>query len=94
MDAFSALDKLMQRSGGVRVSAHIAAPDSTNNRQLGVVRLGNRRDMVLARWEGPRVIVDEVTQSKKGEIIVTVFASIATKIIRAGGFHKQQSQVA
>lgn len=94
VDAFSALDKLMQRTGGVRVSAHIAVPDSTNNRQLGVVRLGSRRDMVLARWEGPRVVVDEFTQSKKGDISVTIFANIATKIVRAGGFHKQQSQVA
>ena len=94
LDAFSALDKLMQRSGGVRVSAHIAAPDNTNNRQLGVVRLGSRRDMVLARWEGPTILVDEVTQAQKGEIIVTAVALIATKIVRAGGFHKQQSQVA
>ena len=90
---YSALDSLMAKTGGVRVSAHVPAV-SGSNKQNSVIRLGMRRDMVQAAWNSVSLIVDEVTLSGKGEIQITAVMLLATKIIRADGFFKQQSQVA
>ena len=46
----SAIDRLMTITGGVRVSAHIAAVAST--KQQTIVRLGARRDAVAGIWAG------------------------------------------
>ena len=87
----SALALLEQDSGGVRVSAHVPAV-SNSNKQNAVVRLGMRRDMVQPVWGAVTIIVDEVTLSGKGEIEVTAVLGMNTKILRADGFAKQQSQ--
>ena len=86
----SALSVLEQDSGGVRVSAHV--PAVVNKKQDSVIRLGLRRDAVQPVWGAVTIIVDEVTLSGKGEIEVTAVLGMNTKILRAGGFHKQQSQ--
>ena len=57
-----------------------------------MIRLGMRRDMVQPMWNGITVVVDEVTRSGKGEIEVTAVMLLATQIIRAAGFYKQQTQ--
>ena len=87
----SALALLEQDSGGVRVSAHVPAV-SNSNKQNAVIRLGMRRDMVQPVWGAVTIIVDEVTLSGLGEIEVTAVLGMNTKILRADGFHKQQSQ--
>ena len=87
----SALALLEQDSGGVRVSAHVPAV-SNSNKQNAVVRLGMRRDMVQPVWGAVTIIVDEVTKSGAGEIELTAVLGMNTKILRADGFHKQQSQ--
>ena len=87
---YSALDSLMAKTDGVRVSAHV--PAVSGNKQNSVIRLGMRRDMVQPMWNGVTLIVDEVTLSGKGEIEVTAVLLLATKIIRAEGFYKQQTQ--
>ena len=86
----SALAVLEQDSGGVRVSANI--PAAANNKQNAVVRLGLRRDAVQPVWGAVTIIVDEVTLSGKGEIEVTAVMQMNTKILRVGGFWKQQIQ--
>ena len=86
----SALDVLTDKSGGVRVSAHV--PAASSNRQNAVVRLGMRRDMVQPLWNGVTLITDEVTLSGKGEIEVTAVLLMNTRILRAAGFYKQQIQ--
>ena len=43
---------------------------ATVTKQNNIVRLG-RRDMVSPIWEGVTLIPDEVTQAKKGEIVIT-----------------------
>lgn len=86
----SALDVLMARTGGVRVSAHV--PAVANNKQNAVIRRGMRRDMVAPIWEGVTLIPDEVTKAKSGEIVVTAVMLHAVKILRSDGFYKQQSQ--
>ena len=87
----SALDVLMDKLGGVRVSAHV--PAAAGNKQNSVIRLGMRRDMVQPTWVGVTIIVDEYgTLAGKGEIEVTAVLGMNTKILRAEGFYKQQTQ--
>ena len=87
----TAASELERLTAGVRVSAHVPAVAST--KQNNIVRLGMRRDMVSPIWEGVTLIPDEVTQAKKGEIVITAILLHAVKILRAAGFHKQQVQV-
>ena len=87
---FSALDVLMGAAGGVRVSAHV--PAVASNKQNAVVRLGMRRDAVAPIWEGVTLIPDEITKAGTGQIVITAVMLYATKILRSGGFYKQQTQ--
>ena len=88
----SAIDRLMTIGGGIKVSPHIAAVAST--KQASVVRLGARRDMVAALWQGVTIIPDEVTRAKQGEIVITAVMLAAVKVLRADGFYKTESKVA
>ena len=88
----AALEDLMAVTGGVKVSAHV--PAVASNRQNTVVRLGSRRDMVAAIWEGIVLIPDELTLADKGQIKITAVMLHAIKILREAGFHKQQIQIA
>ena len=86
----AALDVLMMKTGGVKVSAHVAAVAS--NKQNAVIRLGMRRDMVAPVWDGVTLIPDEVTKAANGQIVITAVMLYAVKILRPGGFYKQQTQ--
>ena len=89
----TALDRLMELTGGVRVSAHV--PDlSSSNKQNAIVRLGSRRDMVAPIWQGITMIPDNITKAGTGQIVLTAVMLHAVKILRAGGWHKQQLQTA
>ena len=86
----TALDRLMDITSGVRVSAHV--PAVASNKQNSVVRRGMRRDMVAPIWEGITLIPDEITKAKQGQITITAVMLHAVKILRAEGFYKQQTQ--
>ena len=86
----AALEDLQSVTGGVRVSAHV--PAVTNNKQEAIIRLGMRRDMVAPIWEGVTLIPDEVTKAANGQIVVTAIMLYAVKILRVGGFYKQETQ--
>ena len=86
----SALDRLMQVSGGVRVSAHV--PAVASNKQNVLIRLGDRRDMVAPIWQGVTLIPDEVTKAGTGEIVITAVMLHAVKILRTSGFYKQETK--
>ena len=86
----AALEDLMSVTGGVKVSAHV--PAVASNKQNALIRLGMRRDMVAPIWEGVTLIPDEVTKAANGQIVVTAVMLHAIKLLRAGGFYKQQSQ--
>ena len=89
---YSVVDSLMQKTAGVRVSAHVPAVTAAH-KQNAVIRLGLRRDMVQPTWGGVTIIVDEYGElAGKGEIEVTAVLGMNTKILRADGFHKQQIQ--
>ena len=85
-----ALDRLTEITGGVRVSAHV--PAAASNRQNVLIRLGNRRDMVAPVWGAVTLIPDEITKADRGQIVLTAVLLHAVKILRSGGFYKQQSQ--
>lgn len=87
----TALDRLMELTAGVRVSAHV--PAVASNKQNAIVRRGARLDMVAPIWEGVTLIPDEVTKAGSGEIVVTAVMLHAVKILRVAGFHKQELQV-
>ena len=85
----NALARIRNDSSGVRVSAHI--PMATNEKQNAVVRRGTRRDMVAPVWGAVTLIPDEVTLAGKGQIQLTAVLLHAVKILREGGFHKQET---
>ena len=87
----AALEDLMQVTSGVKVSAHV--PGVASKKQLAVIRLGSRRDMVSPVWEGVTLIPDEITKAGMGQIVVTAVMLYAVKILRQDGFYKQQLQV-
>ena len=85
-----ALDRLTEITGGVRVSAHV--PAVTNDKQNVLIRLGMRRDMVAPVWGAVTLIPDEITKAANGQIVLTAVLLHAVKVLRVGGFYKQQSQ--
>ena len=86
----SAIDSLRRISGGVRVSAHVAAV--SGNKQDVIVRRGSGDDAVAALWAGVTLIPDEVTAAKTGKIILTAVLMAAFKVTRTDGFARIQSQ--
>ena len=85
-----ALDRLAEITGGVRVSAHVPAVSGTKQNVL--IRLGMRRDYVAPVWGNVTLIPDEVTKAANGQIVLTAVLLYAAKLLRSGGFYKQQSQ--
>ena len=88
----TALDRLMDITSGVRVSAHV--PALATKRQNAVIRLGMTRDMVAPIWEGIEIIPDEVTLAANGQIKITAIMLHAVKVLRTDGFYKQMVEVA
>ena len=88
---YSALDALDRKTGGVRVSAHV--PAVASHKQNAVVRLGQHDRAVLqVMWDGVTIVPDEITKVKTGEVAITAILLVATKILRADSFHKQETQ--
>lgn len=81
----NALEQIMARTAGIRVSKHVAAASS--NISTGIVRLGNRRDAVAPVWEGVTLINDEVTKAATGEIVITAVMLANFTLLRKGGFY-------
>ena len=83
----SALDSLMMKSGGVRVSAHV--PDKNATIQQAVAARGKQyRHAVAPIWEGIELIPDFVTKTKTGEIVITAVMLMNFKVLRADGFKR------
>ena len=81
---------LSGKLGGFRVTAH--APAVASNKQNAIIRRGMRRDAVCPLWEGVKLIPDEITRVKTGEIQLTAVMLFAFKILRADGFVKVETQ--
>ena len=50
------------------------------------------RAVLQVMWDGVTLVPDEITKAKTGEISVTAILLVATKILRASSFHKQETQ--
>ena len=88
----AAVEDLMDVTGGVKVSSHV--PAVASDKQNAVIRLGMRRDMVAPIWEGITILPDEITKAANGQIVITAVMLHAIKLLRSGGFFKQQAQIA
>ena len=87
----SVLDRLMEISGGVKVSAHV--PPVASKKQNSVIARGmGLRHAVAPIWQGISLVPDEITLAAKGQIKITAIMLVAVKLLRADGFYKQQSQ--
>ena len=88
---YSALDALDRKTGGVRVSAHV--PAVASHKQNAVIRLGSAdRAALQVLWDGVTIVPDEITKVKTGEVAITAILLVATKILRADSFYKQETQ--
>ena len=84
----SALDRVMELTSGVRVSAHVPAPAS--NRQDVVIRRGMSMTVTAPVWEGITIIPDEITKAANGQVVITAFMLYAVKVLRTdAGLVKQ-----
>lgn len=94
----SAYDSLQAKSGGVRASAHLAAPavlDGINNSQEAILaRAIGRRPAVAPIWDGIQVIVDPYSESKDGLIRLTAVMLYNFAVTRAGGFVRARFKTA
>ena len=89
----SALDSLMRVSGGVRVGNHVPAPTTNMNDQDVLAAIGSEMNAVAPVWQGVSLIVDEVTQAKEGEIIITAVQLFNFAILRNDGFARLAVQL-
>ena len=84
----SALDRVMELTGGVRVSAHVPVP--ATNRQNVVIKRGMSESAVCPVWDGITLIPDEITKAANGQIVITAYMLFAMKVLRTGaGLVKQ-----
>ncbi|MYA99313.1 MAG: hypothetical protein F4118_10575 [Acidimicrobiaceae bacterium] len=79
------LDYITMKSGGIQVSAQLAA--AASNVATSITRVGMRRDAVAPMWEGITLINDEITKAATGEIVITAFMLANFKVLRAEGFY-------
>ena len=86
----SGIDSLRRITGGVRISAHIAAVNG--NKQDVLVRKGSAEDGVVALWPSVALIPDEISGAKTGKIVLTGVMLAAFKVLRTDGFARIQSQ--
>ena len=87
------LDRIMDISGGVKVSAHVPALTGANKQNV-VIKRGMAMSMVAPVWEGVSIIPDEITKVDSGQIVITAVMLYAVKLLRQDDYHKQQIQTA
>ena len=88
----SALERIQALSGGVRASSHIPAVAARVEQALAA-RATGLTHFVQPIWQGPTLIVDEVTRADSGEIVLTLVGLFAQKLVRAAGFARVSFKV-
>ncbi len=89
----SAFELLVRKSGGVRVSSHVAAPSSTIQGAIAV-RRPSAIHAVMPVWRGVTLIPDRITKAASGQVILTAVALWSLKVLRADGFGRLKIKVA
>ena len=88
----TALDSMMAKTGGVRLSAHIGA--TASKKQNALLRVGTRMDAVTPIWQGITLIPDEITKAATGEIVITAVMLYAFSVLRTTPIRVVNFQVA
>ena len=88
----SALERVQSLSGGVRATSHVPAIVDKKEQALAV-RATGLTHFVQPVWQGPMLIVDEVTRADSGEIVLTIVGLFAQKLVRAAGFARVSFKV-
>ena len=87
----SGVERLQEKSGGLRVSAHV--PAVSGNKQNALIRLGMERGAAIQpMWQGASLLVDEFSRSAYGEIIVHAILQANFAITRKAQWFKNQTQ--
>ena len=85
-----ALESIMAKVAGVRVSSHV--PAASSNKQELVVARGAAQHVAVALWSGVDLLEDPYSMAKSGEVILTGRMLHAIKILRKDGFRKVEIQ--
>ena len=87
----SALDYLMEKSGGVRV--HTAVPAVASKQQDAIIAkaLGHTH-AVMPVWSSVQLVTDEITKLQKRLIVLTAIQLFAFKVLRSDGFARVRFQ--
>ena len=87
----SGVERLQEKSGGLRVSAHVPAVSSS--KQNALIRLGLERGAAVQPiWQGISLVIDEFTRAAHGEIIVHAILLANFAITRTAQWSKRQTQ--
>ena len=87
----SGVERLQEKSGGLRVSAHV--PSVSSNKQNALIRLGMERGAAVQPiWQGVSLVIDEFTRAAHGEIIVHAILLANFAITRTAQWSKRQTQ--
>ena len=87
----SGVERLQEKSGGLRVSAHV--PAVASNKQNALIRLGMERGAAVQPiWQGVSLVIDEFTRAAHGEIIVHASLLANFAITRTAQWSKRQTQ--
>ena len=79
----SALDWLMEKSGGLRV--HTAVPSVAAKRQDAVIAKAlGQQHAVMPTWSSIQLVTDEITKLKKRLIVLTAIQLFAFKVLSRG----------
>ncbi len=87
------LEYLSQRTGGIKTSARIAAPDSTNQRQEALRINGMYRSIVVPQWQGVMAIVDSTSLANRGQLRITLDCLWNYAILRAADYTRLSVKV-
>ena len=83
-----ALESIMGKVAGVRVSSHV--PAVASSKQESLISRGTAQHVAVALWDGLDLIEDPFTQAKSGEVILTGRMLHAIKILRPAGFRRSR----
>ena len=92
--AVDLLEYLGMRTGGVKVSARIAAPDNANNRQECLRINGMYRSIVVPTWQGMQATVDSVSLANRGQIRIVLDCLYNYAILRGDDYTRLSVKVA
>ena len=92
----TALEKVRNLAGGVRVSGHVPAMDASSKNQLALTAAAGMAGYAVApMWAaGPSVIRDEISGAAKGEVALTILSFFNFAIARKDGFTLHKFKIA